>query len=130
MSKELQSALSHPIWVLHKIGDTYFMDGDFKEPWKIAYYPIFEDGKTNEPYKQPRALVERPAIFNGEPGTDFREVPLKYLCKDCSATYPPTPVFSPNPIPSYPFYHWCFICFFVGLNYFFTWEWFWVGRYF
>ena len=80
MSKELEIALQHPLWVTHSIGDTYWMDGNFKEPWKIAYYPIFEDGKTNQPYKEPRALIERPMIG----GTDFREVPLRYLCKNLS----------------------------------------------
>lgn len=72
---ELKKALEHPIWKAHKIGDTYKMDG--KGKWKIAYYPIFEDGKTNEIYNEPRALIEKP-INNG---TDFREVPLRYLTR-------------------------------------------------
>jgi hypothetical protein len=50
------------------------MDG--KGGWKIAYYPIFEDGKTKEVYKEPRALVEK---LIGKEGIDFREVPLRYL---------------------------------------------------
>lgn len=51
------------------------MDG--KGGWKIAYYPIFSDGKTNELYSEPRALVEKPI----QGGIDFREVPLRYLTK-------------------------------------------------
>ena len=64
------------IWKDHKIGDEYQMDGK-PDKWKIAYYPILEDGKTNEKYNEPRALVEKPIIG----GTDFREIPLRYLTK-------------------------------------------------
>jgi len=71
---DLQEALNNELWVNHKIGDTYTMDGK-PDLWKIAYYPIFEDGKTNEPYSEPRALIEKPM----KGGTDFREVPLRYL---------------------------------------------------
>ena len=80
MNNKLQEALNNGIWKQHRIGDTYTMDGK-PLAWKIAYYPIFEDGKTNEPYSEPRALIERPAMFGGEMGTDFREVPLRYLSK-------------------------------------------------
>jgi hypothetical protein len=73
---ELKKALSHPLWLSHQIGDCYTMDGR-RELWKIAYYPIFEDGKTGEKYKEPRALIERPMLG----GTDFREMPLRYLLK-------------------------------------------------
>jgi len=78
--EQLEKALNHELWKSHRIGDTYKMDGKFG--WKIAYYPLFEDGKTGEPYNEPRALVERPAVFKGVKGTDFREVPLRYLIKD------------------------------------------------
>ena len=61
----------------HKIGDTYTMDGK-AELWKIAYYPINECGKTGEKYDEPRALIERPIPG----GTDFREIPLRYLTKN------------------------------------------------
>jgi Zn/Cd-binding protein ZinT len=71
----LCDALNDKLWKDHKIGDTYLMDG--KGGWKIAYYPIFEDGKTKEVYQEPRALVEQPI----EGGIDFREVPLRYLVK-------------------------------------------------
>ena len=72
----LQQALSNPIWLSHNIGDTYVMDGK-PDLWKIAYYPIMSDGKTNQPYKEARALIEKPMIG----GTDFREIPLRYLFK-------------------------------------------------
>lgn len=72
----LQKALSNPIWLSHYIGRKYLMDG--KPGWKIAYYPLFEHGKTKEVYDEPRALVEKPIPG----GTDFREVPLRYLYED------------------------------------------------
>ena len=52
----------------------YTMDGK-PELWKVAYYPILQDGKTGVVYDEPRALIERPI----DGGTDFREVPLRYL---------------------------------------------------
>lgn len=52
----------------------YTMDGN-PELWKVAYYPINECGKTGKPYNEPRALIERPI----EGGTDFREIPTRYL---------------------------------------------------
>lgn len=72
----LSDALSHPLWNEHKIGDTYIMDGK-PDLWKIAYYPIFEDGKTGQVYSEARALIEKPMLG----GTDFREIPLRYLSK-------------------------------------------------
>lgn len=72
----LQQALSHSLWKAHKLGDQYTMDNNL-ELWKIAYYPIFENGKTGEFYNEPRALIERPIPG----GTDFREMPLRYLIK-------------------------------------------------
>lgn len=78
----MNMALQNNIWVNHKIGDCYTMDG--KSPvWKIAYYPILEDGKTNEVYVEPRGLVETPIYgkLDEKIGTDFREVPLRYLTK-------------------------------------------------
>ncbi len=69
-------ALNCEFWKSHKISDEYQMDGK-SDIWKIVYYPLFENGKTGESYEEPRALVETP-IPNG---TDFREVPLRYLTK-------------------------------------------------
>ena len=69
-------AIADKIWQDHKLGDKYTMDGK-PDHWKIAYYPIFENGKTKEVYEEPRALVEKPLTG----GTDFREVPLRYLTK-------------------------------------------------
>ena len=70
---DLKTALQDETWMGHTIGKIYSMDG--KPGWKIAYYPIFENGKTRQRYDEPRALVEKPI----EGGTDFREVPLRYL---------------------------------------------------
>lgn len=76
MNEALDKALSNPTWTSHLIGDKYTMDGKNK-PWMIAYYPIFADGKTGKEYNEPRALIEQ--AFDG--GTDFREVPLRYITK-------------------------------------------------
>lgn len=73
--KYLKDALNDPLWLSHKIGDVYEMDG--VPGWKIAYYPILENGKTGERYSEPRALVEYPLTI----GIDFREVPLRYLTR-------------------------------------------------
>jgi len=75
MSK-LQQALSDTGWKSHKIGDQYLMKGD-NDKWKIAYYPLLANSKSQEEYDEPRALVEKPIAG----GTDFREVPLRYLTK-------------------------------------------------
>jgi len=77
MSKELKMALNDPMWKSHRLGDEYLMDD--KGSWKITYYPLFECGKTGEVYGEPRALVETQKVFDGVEGTDFREVPLRYL---------------------------------------------------
>jgi hypothetical protein len=82
MENRLKKALSDSTWVNHAIGNEYGMDNK-PDKWKISYYPIFEDGKIREVYDEPRALVEK-TIFGklGEKiGTDFREVPLRYLNK-------------------------------------------------
>lgn len=82
MKNKLQKALSDSTWTNHVIGNEYSMDNK-PDKWKISYYPIFECGKINEVYEEPRALVEK-TIFGklGEKiGTDFREVPLRYLTK-------------------------------------------------
>ena len=52
----------------------YTMDGK-PDQWKVAYYPINVCGKTGEIYQEPRALIEKPIPG----GTDFREIPLRYL---------------------------------------------------
>lgn len=89
--KELVLALKNQLWIDHRIGDTYAMinqDGSKSTGWKIAYYPLFHTYAPVSKYRdiekmlvdfeEPRALVEKP--FNG--GTDFREVPLRYLTKE------------------------------------------------
>lgn len=77
----LKNALDNPIWKNHAIGDEYYMDDNKSETWKIAYYPILEDGKTHVAYDEPRALIEKPIVIKGVSGIDFREVPLRYLKK-------------------------------------------------
>jgi len=77
------TCFNDPLWLSHKIGDVYTMDGK-PEEWKIAYYAIIHDGrvpyigKETERYNEPRALVERPMQGGG---TDFREIPLRYLTR-------------------------------------------------
>lgn len=79
----LQEALNDPVWISHKIGDTYSMTKD-SGIWRIAYYPLFGtyEGEVDEKkwveFQEPRALVEKP--FKG--GIDLREVPLRYLTKN------------------------------------------------
>lgn len=73
--KLLEQALNHPVWKAHKRNESvYFMDGK-KDKWKIVYYPIFQDGKTQEYYDEPRALmqnIDKDGFWN-------KEVPLRYL---------------------------------------------------
>lgn len=77
MAYNLKIALKDNIWVDHKIGDQYTMDGK-SILWKIVYYPIFTNNKTKEIYEEPRCLIE--TAIKG--GIDFREVPLRYLTKN------------------------------------------------
>jgi len=77
MKTLIKKATENPLWKSHKIGNVYDMDKT--TGWKIAYYPILEDGATGELYSEPRALIEKPSVFKGVKGTDFREVPLRYL---------------------------------------------------
>ena len=75
MNIDLEQALKHPIWKAHKRNESvYFMDGK-SDRWQIVYYPIFQDGKTQEYYKEPRALAQN--IDKG--GFWSKEVPLRYL---------------------------------------------------
>lgn len=71
---DLNEILQEPIWVNHTLDDLYNVQGD-KRNWKIAYYPILEDGKTGEVYDEPRFLMECPI----EGGIDFREMPARYI---------------------------------------------------
>ena len=75
MKINLKQALSHPIWKAHKRNKSiYTMDGK-KDNWQIVYYPIFQDGKTQEFYDEPRALVQN----IDQDGFWSKEVPLRYL---------------------------------------------------
>lgn len=81
----LKTALQDPIWQQHQIGNTYQMNNVGGKPdiniWKIAYYPLTGTYKSEQwvDFDEPRALVET-TLPNGR-GTDFREVPLRYLNK-------------------------------------------------
>ena len=77
MNNKLQQALSHPLWKSHKPGDKYEMDG--KGEWEIYYYPILGNGETQEIYEEPRALMIAPKMYGNTLGSDFREVPLRYV---------------------------------------------------
>ena len=74
--QKMMNAKNHPLYLSHKIGDVYTMDGK-PDLWKIACYPILECGKSGEVYQEPRALVEKPILG----GIDFREIPLRYLTR-------------------------------------------------
>jgi len=75
MEINLQKALSNPLWVNHvRNKNLYSMDGK-KENWAIVYYPIFQNGETNEYYEEPRALLQN----MDKPGFWSKEVPLRYL---------------------------------------------------
>jgi len=73
--KVLKEALNNPLWKNNKLNESlYKMDG-LKDNWKIVYYPIFQDGKTQEFYNEPRALVQN----IDKDGFWSKEVPLRYL---------------------------------------------------
>ena len=75
IDSDLNKALLHPLWLSHKINESiYFMDGK-PDKWKIVYYPLFQDGKTQEYYDEPRALVQN----IDKKGFWSKEVPLRYL---------------------------------------------------
>ena len=59
------------------IRTVYTLWTEKKNRWKIVYYPIFQDGKTQEYYSEPRALVQN---INKD-GFWNKEVPLRYLKK-------------------------------------------------
>lgn len=77
MDNKLKDALDHDLWKNHKIGDRYRMDG--KGNWELVYYPIMGCGKTQKEYDEPRALMQTERLYNGVPGVDMREVPLRYI---------------------------------------------------
>lgn len=74
---DLKIALNNLIWLANKRNESlYIMDGK-KDRWKIVYYPIFQNGKTQEYYNEPRALmqnIDKTGFWN-------KEVPLRYLTK-------------------------------------------------
>ena len=72
---DLETALNHPLWKSHKRNESLYTMDNKTDRWKIVYYPIFTNGKTNEVYKESRALVQN--INKG--GFWSKEVPLRYL---------------------------------------------------
>ena len=77
MKIDLEQALNHPLWMEHERNKSlYQMDGK-NDKWKIVYYPIFQDGKTQEYYDEPRALMQN----IDKVGFWSKEVPLRYLVK-------------------------------------------------
>lgn len=75
MNIDLNKALNHPKWKAHKRNESlYTMDGK-KDRWILVYYPIFQDGKTNEFYAEPRALMQN----IDKRGFWSKEVPLRYI---------------------------------------------------
>lgn len=70
----LKKALSDQLYKNHKIGYLYSMN-DSPDLWELVYYPIFQDGKTQEYYKEPRALMRNV----NKKGFWHKEVPLRYL---------------------------------------------------
>lgn len=77
MKARLQEALNDPKWISHKIGNKYTMDGK-PDLWEIVYYPIFQNGKTQEFYNEPRALMQN--VDKG--GFWSKEAPLRYLVEE------------------------------------------------
>lgn len=78
LSEPLREALEHPLYSDHMSHHRYKMDG--KGSWELYYYPILGDGKTQEVYVEPRALMKTNRIFkDGKAGMDLREVPLRYI---------------------------------------------------
>lgn len=76
MNIDLREALNHQLWQSHLKDDLYKMDAK-PDKWKIIYYPIFQDGKTNGFYDEPRALMQN----IDKDGFWSKEVPLRYLTK-------------------------------------------------
>jgi hypothetical protein len=75
LKMELKKAINNPVYVNHKRNESiYFMDGK-KDRWNLVYYPIFQDGKTQEFYDEPRALMQN----IDRDGFWSKEVPLRYL---------------------------------------------------
>jgi hypothetical protein len=75
MNDKLKIALEHPIWINHIRNVSLYTMDDKSERWRLVYYPIFSDGKTNEEYNEPRALMQNIE----QKGFWSKEVPLRYI---------------------------------------------------
>lgn len=73
----LNKALNHPTWVSHRRNESLYTMDNQKDKWVLVYYPIFQDGKTQQYYNEPRALMQN----TNKPGFWSKEVPLRYLNK-------------------------------------------------
>ncbi len=74
MEIDLKKAINHPLWLNNCKESVYYMDGK-PDKWKIVYYPIFQCGKSQKYYKEPRALMQN----IDKKGFWSKEVPLRYL---------------------------------------------------
>ena len=75
MNDKLKISLEHPVWVNHIRNVSLYNMDDKSERWRLVYYPIFSDGKTNEEYSEPRALMQNIE----KKGFWSKEVPLRYI---------------------------------------------------
>lgn len=74
---KVKEALLNPVWLSHKRNiDLYTMDG-LPDRWSLVYYPIFNNGKTSEEYREPKALMQN----IDKAGFWSKEVPLRYINK-------------------------------------------------
>ena len=74
---KLKKALNDNIYLSHERNKSIYKMDDKEDKWILVYYPIFENGKTNELYKEPRALMQN----INKKGFWCKEVPLRYLTK-------------------------------------------------
>ncbi len=71
----LRKALQHPLWENHRPNISFYVMDGKQDTWELVYYPIFQDGKTQEFYNEPRALMRN----INKVGFWSKEVPLRYL---------------------------------------------------
>lgn len=75
MNIKLSKALSDSIWKNHVRNESFYKMDNKPDRWIIVYYPLFQCGKTQLYYDEPRALVQN----IDKPGFWSKEVPLRYL---------------------------------------------------
>ena len=72
---DLKESLLDLVWVNHKRNESIYTMDELPDKWILVYYPIFQHGKTNEIYNEPRALMQN----IDKEGVWTKEVPLRYL---------------------------------------------------